>query len=94
MKKFIKKILNFKKLKDENKLLKEKIEELEKSRIPLINLKNKYLSDLRCKNLEIGRLKKKIKKAKYYIKSFEYYIPEDDKPELLEILGDKECVLY
>lgn len=23
-----------------------------------------------------------------FVKSFEYYIPEDDKPELLKILGD------
>ena len=59
MKKLFKKILDFKKLKEENKLLREKIEELEKSRIPLIDLKNKYLSDLRCKNLENERLKKK-----------------------------------
>ena len=64
MKKFIAKILDFKKLKEENKLLRKKVKELEKYRQPLIDLKNKYLSDLRCKNLELGRLKKKIKKAK------------------------------
>ena len=53
---------------------------------------------------EIERLKKKIEElgckledkeciiemAIDFVKSFEYYIPEDDKPELLKILGDKE----
>lgn len=47
-------------LKDENKELKRKIKEYEEERKELIDLKNKYLSDLRCKNLEVGRLKKQI----------------------------------
>lgn len=42
------------------KYLQKKVKELEEERKPLIDLKNKYLSDLRCKNLEIGRLKKKL----------------------------------
>ena len=40
------------------KLLKDKIKQLEKEQQPLIDLKNKYLSELRSKNLELGRLKK------------------------------------
>lgn len=84
MKKLFKKILNFKKLKEENKLLREKIEELEKSRIPLIDLKNKYLSDLRCKNLENGRLKKQIEELKETITNLY------EKIEYKNILGDKE----
>lgn len=60
MKKFIVKILDFKKLKEENKLLRKKVKELEKYRQPLIDLKNKYLSELRSKNLRIGQLKKKV----------------------------------
>lgn len=52
-------ILDFMVLKEENKLLKKRIEELERQQIPLIDLKNKYLSDLRVKNLELGRLKKR-----------------------------------
>lgn len=47
-------------LKDENKELKKKIKEYEEERKGLIDLKNKYLSDLRCKNLELGRIKKQI----------------------------------
>ena len=53
---------------------------------------------------EIERLKKKIEELENkledkeciiemaidFVKSFEYYIPEDDKSELLKILGDKE----
>ena len=46
--------------KEQIKYLQKKIKELEEERKPLIDLKNKYLSDLRCKNLEIGRIKKKL----------------------------------
>ena len=49
--------------KEQIKYLKKKVKELEEERKPLIDLKNKYLSDLRCKNLEIGRLKKKLEKG-------------------------------
>lgn len=48
-------------LKDRIKLLEKRVKELEKEKQPLIDLKNKYLSELRVKNLEIGRLKKKVK---------------------------------
>ena len=43
-----------------NKLLKKQVEELKRNQIPLIDLKNKYLSELRVKNLELARLKKKV----------------------------------
>ena len=46
--------------KEQVKYLQKKVKELEEERKPLIDLKNKYLSDLRCKNLEIGRLKKRV----------------------------------
>ena len=46
--------------KEQIKYLQKKVKELEEERKPLIDLKNKYLSDLRCKNLEIGRLKRKL----------------------------------
>ena len=46
--------------KEQIKYLQKKVKELEDERKPLIDLKNKYLSDLRCKNLEIGRLKKRV----------------------------------
>ena len=46
--------------KEQIKYLQKKVKELEEERKPLIDLKNKYLSDLRCKNLEIERLKKKV----------------------------------
>ena len=45
------------------KYLQKKVKELEEERKPLIDLKNKYLSDLRCKNLEIGRLKKRVEEV-------------------------------
>ena len=44
--------------KEQIKYLQKKVKELEEERKSLIDLKNKYLTDLRCKNLEIGRLKK------------------------------------
>lgn len=46
--------------KEQIKLLEKKVKELEAERKPLIDLKNKYLSELRVKNLELGRLKKKL----------------------------------
>lgn len=54
------KILDIAVLKEENKLLKKQVEELKRNQIPLIDLKNKYLSELRVKNLELARLKKKV----------------------------------
>ncbi len=48
--------------KEQINLLKKKVKELEEEKKPLIDLKNKYLSDLRVKNLEVGRLKKRIEK--------------------------------
>lgn len=47
-------------LREENKLLKTQIKLFEKERLQLIDLKNRYLSELRVKNLEIGRIKKKL----------------------------------
>ena len=58
LKQFLYDLLDKSLLKEENKTLKKKIKDLEDERQPLIDLKNKYLSDLRVKNLELGRLKK------------------------------------
>lgn len=58
IKKFIFDLLDKSLLKDEVIELRKKVKDYEKERKDLIDLKNKYLSDLRVKNLEIGRLKK------------------------------------
>ena len=76
--------------KEQINYLQKKIKELEEERKPLIDLKNKYLSNLRCKNLEIGRLKKKvwdwiIYKQQYNIEPF---ISTDELDELLVILKE------
>ena len=47
-------------LKDRIKLLEKRVKELEVERQPLIYLSNKRLSEIRVKNLEIGKLKKRI----------------------------------
>ena len=60
MKEQFNKILDIAISKEENKLLKKQVEELKRNQIPLIDLKNKYLSELRVKNLELARLKKKV----------------------------------
>ena len=60
MKEKFNKILDIAISKEENKLLKKQVEELKRNQIPLIDLKNKYLSELRVKNLELARLKKKV----------------------------------
>lgn len=58
---FINRVLDVVTYKDRIRLLEKKVKELEKERQPLIDLKNKYLSEIRVKNMEIGRLKKKWK---------------------------------
>lgn len=58
IKKFLYDLLDKSLLKDEVIDLRKKVKDYEKERKKLIDLKNKYLSDLRVKNLEIGRLKK------------------------------------
>ena len=76
--------------KEQIKYLQKKVKELEEERKPLIDLKNKYLSDLRCKNLEIGRLKKKIRNWIIYKQqySIEPFISTDELDELLDILKE------
>ena len=78
--------------KEQIKYLQKKVKELEEERKPLIDLKNKYLTDLRCKNLEIGRIKKKvwdwiIYKQQY---SIEPFISTDELDELLDIVKEVE----
>lgn len=57
---YLDKLLDKAVLKSENKVLKEQLEEEKRKNQPLIDLKNKYLAELRTKNLEVGRLKKKL----------------------------------
>ena len=54
-------------LKVDRNLLRKRVEELEESYKPLINLKNIYLAELRVKNLENGRLKRKLEKIGKYM---------------------------
>lgn len=45
------------------------------------------LKDVQRRYIKYDKPRKEIiKNAKEFVDSFEYYIPEDDKPELLEIL--------
>ena len=76
--------------KEQIKYLQKKVKELEEERKPLIDLKNKYLSNLRCKNLEIGRLKKKVRDWIIYKQqySIEPFISTDELDELLDILKE------
>ena len=76
--------------KEQIKYLQKKVKELEEERKPLIDLKNKYLSDLRCKNLKIGRLKKKVRDWIIYKQqySIEPFISTDELDELLDILKE------
>ena len=76
--------------KEQIKYLQKKVKELEEERKPLIDLKNKYLSDLRCKNLEIGRLKKKVWNwiINKQQNSIEPFISTDELDELLDILKE------
>ena len=61
---FINRVLDVVTYKDRIRLLEKKIKELEKERQPLIDLKNKYLTEIRVKNMEIGRLNKKVDELK------------------------------
>ena len=62
LKEIFNKIFDYSILKNENKELKRLLEEEKNKNKPLIDLKNKYLSELRYKNMEIGKLKKQINK--------------------------------
>ena len=62
MKEKISNLLDIAIYKQQVKDLEKKVKKLELERIKLIDLKNKYLSDLRSKNLELGKLKKKMEK--------------------------------
>ena len=62
LKEIFNKLFDYTIIKQENKELKRLLEEEKNKNKPLIDLKNKYLSELRCKNLEIGKLKKQINK--------------------------------
>ena len=78
--------------KEQIKYLQKKVKELEEERKHLIDLKNKYLRNIRCKNLEIGRLKKKVW---YWIiykqqNSIEPFISTDELDELINILKEVE----
>lgn len=60
----IDKIINIATLKQSNKILQNEVNELRKKELPLIDMKNRYLSDLRIKNLKIARLEKEIESLK------------------------------
>lgn len=56
-------------------------------------LKNMLYTSIELTNMGIEhceRFKNRIEKAVEYIKSFEYYIPEDNKEELLSILQGED----
>ena len=76
--------------KEQIKYLQKKVKELEEERKPLIDLKNKYLTNLRCKNLEIERLKKEVRDWIIYKQqySIEPFISTDELDELLDILKE------
>ena len=76
--------------KEQIKYLQKKVKELEEERKPLIDLKNKYLRNIRCKNLEIGRLKKKVWNWIIYKQqcSKEPFISTDELDELLDIIKE------
>lgn len=60
----IDKIIDITTLKQSNKILQNEVNELRKKELPLIDMKNRYLSDLRIKNLKISRLEKEIESLK------------------------------
>ena len=60
----IDKIIDIATLKQSNKILQNEVNELRKKELPLIDMKNRYLSDLRIKNLKIARLEKEIESLK------------------------------
>ena len=62
IKQFLYDLLDKSLLKDEVKELRKKVKDYEDERKGLIDLKNKYLANLRCKNLELGRIKKQLNK--------------------------------
>lgn len=66
----IDKLIDIATLKQTNKILQNEINELRKNQTPLIDMKNRYLSDLRIKNLKIARLEKEIESLKKKIQNW------------------------
>lgn len=60
----IDKIIDIATYKQQIKLLNNEIENLRKNQIPLIDMKNRYLADLRIKNLKLARLEKENERLK------------------------------
>ena len=60
----IDKIIDIATYKQQIKLLNNEIERLRKNQKPLIDLKNRYLADLRTKNLKLARLEKENERLK------------------------------
>ena len=60
-------------IKEENKKINKDLEDLDNRFKSLINLKNIYLSELRVKNLENGRLKKKLNETEKELISIKKY---------------------
>lgn len=58
------KLLDIATLKQTNKILQNEVNKLRKNQIPLIDMKNRYLSDLRIKNLKLARLEKENERLK------------------------------
>lgn len=65
----IDKIIDIATLKQSNKILQNEVNELRKKELPLIDMKNRYLSDLRIKNLKIARLEKENERLKKKIQN-------------------------
>lgn len=58
------KLLDIATLKETNKILQNEVNELRKNQLPLIDMKNRYLADLRVKNLKLARLEKENERLK------------------------------
>lgn len=65
----IDKLIDIATLKQTNKILQNEINELRKNYLPLIDMKNRYLSDLRLKNLKLARLEKENERLKKTIQN-------------------------
>ena len=86
IKNFFNKLLDVATLKAENKLLHQQLEDEKKKHQPLIDLKNRYLAELRIAKMQVAKYKKKSENLEEELQKInEFY-----KAKEIEILGDKK----
>ena len=83
IKEFFNKLLDVATLKAENKLLTQQLEDEKKKHQPLIDLKNRYLAELRVTKMQLAKYKKKAENLEVELEKITTFYSNKE----IEILG-------